>query len=549
MSYRPHDPPALLLFGYDPVRDLPQDHLARLVELVVEEALTPEHAQHAQHRYVAPGQPAYDPRLLAKVLTYGYATGVRSSRQLERMCRESLPYLFLTRGDAPSYKTICSFRVEQKEILEQVWVSLFSVAGESGMKRLGRIVVDSSKFRANASPEAVVKASEYTAMREEFERILKEAETADTRDEQEPPGQTQVGQPIEHIERSQMREILRRVRKQMSEAKHLPAQKQTQAPAEEKEAKETGETGETTHAPLGPRMLPRVKAAVEAIKEAEEEGRKHACLTDPDARMMGEGREKNIRECHSFEVAVDREDGLLVTAGSINVGTDNARLEPLVESAKKQEPQGVVSMDGDSGYYSGDAVARLIEAGIDTCIPDSNTACDLHRGQPIGTTKGKTRGQVQFTYDSESDCYVCPEGNRLQRVQTRKQKGQTAVVYRAERDCCACPLKNLCLTQAKAKRRTLRVGVDHALLEAALQRFSEASHVERYSHRAEVVETIFGFIRGVLGFHRWLLRGSERVSCEASLFKLAYQFRKVHMRWRDNMKSIMKSSYPAAMAA
>src|SRR5438045_1783241 len=78
MPYRPHPPPAPLLFGYDPERDLPRDHLARLVEQVVEEAVRPP--LHLPGR----GHPPFDPRLPIKVLIYGYATGHRSSRQQER---------------------------------------------------------------------------------------------------------------------------------------------------------------------------------------------------------------------------------------------------------------------------------------------------------------------------------------------------------------------------------------------------------------------------------------------------------------------------------
>ena len=109
MSYRPYNPPSPRLIGYDPFYDLPRDHLARLVEIVVEESIGPPKGTRG------PSQPAFDPRLCVKVLTYGYATGVRSSRQLEKLCDESLPYLFLTRGDTPSYRTLCSVRVERPD--------------------------------------------------------------------------------------------------------------------------------------------------------------------------------------------------------------------------------------------------------------------------------------------------------------------------------------------------------------------------------------------------------------------------------------------------
>ena len=78
MGYRQHDPPTSLLIGYDPVVDLPKDDLARLVEMVVEEAISPTASP------VGPGQPGYDPRLCIKVLIHGYSTGVRPSRQFAR---------------------------------------------------------------------------------------------------------------------------------------------------------------------------------------------------------------------------------------------------------------------------------------------------------------------------------------------------------------------------------------------------------------------------------------------------------------------------------
>ena len=141
MPYRPYSPPEPLLFGYDPIRDLHPEHLVRLVERVVEQSLT------THSKPVRPGQPAFDPRLCAKVLSYGYATGVRSSRQLERQCQESLPYLLLTRGEAPSYRTLCSFRVDHSDLIETVWVGLFAIAQEAGIARLGRIVVDSTNMK------------------------------------------------------------------------------------------------------------------------------------------------------------------------------------------------------------------------------------------------------------------------------------------------------------------------------------------------------------------------------------------------------------------
>jgi transposase len=506
-----------LLFGYDPHRDLHPQHLARLVERVVEESLT------VARKPVRPGQPAFDPRLCAKVLIYGYATGVRSSRQLERQCQESLPYLFLTRGQAPSYRTLCSFRVDHSDLIETVWVGLFAIAAEAGIARLGRIVVDSSKIRANAGPEAVVKQDEYEAVVAELKQILAEATAADQNEENTSPGTTQVETSVPP---EQMRDILRRVRKQRSAAKRAEdASSGTPPSASSGTANGASATSEP-HAPLGARMHKAVQAALKTLEAAQQEGRAHACLTDPDARMMGEGREKRIRECHSFEVAVD--NGLLVVGQTCQSPVDNPRLKPLLEAAQKHEPNGITALDADSGYYAGETIADLIETGLDVCIPDANTAGDLRRGDPVGTNRQKTTGSVELLYNTQADEYTCPQGNVLTFRQLHTQDGKQLREYRAQQECSDCPLRVACGKQARGKYRALKVSPHADVLTAHLKRFTDPVHLNRYHQRAHAVETVFGHLRLLLGYTRWFLRGSVRVASEARLFTAALQLRKVH---------------------
>ncbi len=525
MPYRPHAAPMPGFFGYDPVQDLPQDHLARFVDCVVQESVHPP-LKNNWH-----GQPQFDPRLLAKVLLYGYATGIRSSRQLERLCNESLPFLFLTRGDTPCYRTLCTFRIKQSKLIEEAWESLFEVAGKAGLTRMGQITIDSTKIRADASPESVVKASEYSDVKSELKRILAEAAKIDAAEDNQAPGQTRLERTVST---DQMRDILRRVRKQRSEARHShdgsvdaidgAATEETIAPVE------TKVVSIAPHSPVGEalskQMRKRIQAGIAAIEEAEKDARKHACLTDPDARMMGEGREKGIRECHSFEVATD--NGLLVVGQSTNIGADNYRLIAIVEAARQHEPEGLKAADADSGYFSGAGVTKLIEENIDVCIPDSSTACDLHRDQPVGTSVSHMTGSVTFDYNGEQDVYSCPEGNVLRFSQARPLRGQEYRIYRAERSCKGCPLRSQCGQEKRGNHRTLKIADNKAVIDEHLARFSEEEHRERYRRRAPAVETVFGVMRSVLGYVRWQLRGDERVGCEARLFKAAYQIRKIH---------------------
>lgn len=518
MSYRRYDPPTPRLLGYDPYFDLPPDHLARMVELVVEGAKLPLKLPGG------PGQPAFNPKLPLKILLLGYATGIRSSRQLEQACNENLSYLFLTRGDTPCYRVLCSFRVEQSDMIEKIFVELFALAAECGMQRLGRIAIDSTKLRADASPESIVGVKQYQAVIDELKLILAEAKKVDEKEDQNGTGQIRTGQVIET---DNMRDILRRVRKNIARAhKTGDPEKSGDTPIDEIERK-----------PLGPRMLPQIIQAIETLEEAQQSGEKHACLTDPDARMMGEGRARNICECHSFEVAVDEESGLLVAGQTSQSSTDNSRLIELVEAAKVYEPDGVASVDADSGYYSGDMVSALIAEGIDVCIPDSNTAGDLHRNQEIGTTRSKSVGSVVLTYDTAANLYRCPEGNELTARQHKKSAGQTVTTYRATRLCTGCPLAAACLSKPTAKFRSVMRSDNAEVLEAARERFKDPEHVARYNGRGMHVETVFAFLRSVLGYSRWMVRGKERVACEAKLLKTSYQLRKIHVQWANHASS------------
>jgi transposase len=535
-GYRRHSAPQAMLFGYDPVRDLPGDHLARLVETVVEEAVKPP------PKGVKGGQPAYDPRLCLKVLLYGYCTGVRSSRRLEQNCRESLPYLFLTRGDTPSYRTLCYTRVNDHEELAQAWEGLFAIAAEVGLQRVGKVVIDSTKLRADVSSASVVSRIEFDAVRAELQRCLSEATAADAAEE-EAPIASQTGKKVAP---DQVRDVLRRVRQQRRQVSHPPAETEPLTAAAAVSSPATPADAPVlplddvpppvvpAEAPLDPKKVPKplrhLALALLELQAANAANASHVSLTDAEARLMHGGVERRTQPCYSWEVAVDC--GLLVACETTQEGNDNDRLEPMVAAARAHEPDGLKSVTGDSGYFSGDAVGKLAREGLDLCVPDCNTAGDLHRGQPVGTVRAKSQGKIAFEYDAAADVFRCPEGNTLRPDQKRRQCGQEVQIYRAERECSGCPLASECLVRPNARRRRLQRGEYEAELAAARERFREREHQTRYRARGPAVETVFGFLRAGLGFRRWSLRGKERVAAEGSFFALAYQCRKIHKRWQ-----------------
>ncbi|MGV3723159.1 MAG: transposase [Actinomycetota bacterium] len=101
-----------------------------------------------------------------------------------------------------------------------------------------------------------------------------------------------------------------------------------------------------------------------------------------------------------------------------------------------------------------------------------------------------------------------------------------------------CPQAEACLVRDNAQRRRLQIGAYEEELTAARERFNDPEHRERYRRRGPEVETVFGLLRAILGFTRWVLRGAARVSAEARFFTVAYQLRKIQAARRTQAQQL-----------
>jgi transposase len=131
---------------------LPEGHLAWFVLGVVDQlGLAPFYRAHRDDGH---GHPAYDPKLLLGVLLYGYAIGVRSSRQLQRRCTEDLAFRVLAGNQAPDHVTIARFRVRHQPALAGFLVASLRLCAAAGLVRLGVVALDGTKVAANAANAA-----------------------------------------------------------------------------------------------------------------------------------------------------------------------------------------------------------------------------------------------------------------------------------------------------------------------------------------------------------------------------------------------------------
>jgi transposase len=148
-TFRPYDPSQMLLLPPSLEEWLPEGHLARFVSELAEEALdlSAIRAGYTEER----GYPPYDPRLMLKLLIYGYCSGQRSSRGIERRCQDDVAFRYLAAGAVPDYRSIARFRRRHQKALVGLFLQALRLCQRAGMVRLGRVALDGTKLRANAS--------------------------------------------------------------------------------------------------------------------------------------------------------------------------------------------------------------------------------------------------------------------------------------------------------------------------------------------------------------------------------------------------------------
>jgi transposase len=169
-SYRPYFPEQDFLFPPSLREWLPEDHLAYFVSEMIEQLDLSAIEGYYEHE--ERGYPPYHPRMMTKLLVYGYCVGVFSSRKLEKRLIEDVAFRVLAAGNEPDFRTISEFRRMHLKALEGLFEQVLKLALQLGAMKLGRVAIDGSKIKANASKH---KAMSYQRMQEEEKRLKEEA--------------------------------------------------------------------------------------------------------------------------------------------------------------------------------------------------------------------------------------------------------------------------------------------------------------------------------------------------------------------------------------
>ncbi len=340
---------------------LPEDHLSYFVSDVVDQLDLTEIESYYEKE--DRGQPPYHPRMMTKVLVYAYCVGIFSSRKIQKRLIEDVAFRVLAAGNQPDFRTISDFRKIHHKALEGLFQQVLRLALGAGAIKLGRVALDGTKVKANASKHKAMSygrmKDEERKLRDEVRKLLAQAKAADE-EEDARYGKDKSGDELpDELSRRETR--LQKIR----EAKRA---------LEERAREEAEEEGKSK----------------EEAKEAKPKDKTQYNFSDPESRIM-KGADGFV-QAYNAQAVVESTTQLIVAQAVTQEANDKRQIEPMVAAIEQQAGQKPEELLADSGYCSDKNLEHLenqeIEAYIATDRQKHGEKEICKRGQlPKGATR------------------------------------------------------------------------------------------------------------------------------------------------------------------
>jgi len=471
MKFKPYNQAQQMVLPPNVTEMIPANHFVRVLDAVVEQL----EFKALYASYSEEGQPAYHPKLLVKILLYGYATGVRSSRKLAQKLESDVFFMYLAGMQHPDFRTLSDFRKDKSVYLQDYFTQVLLLCKQLGLTSLGHVAIDGTKLKAAAAKSRI-------------------------RDRQDV------------VEAEQ--ELREKVRQMIVES-------------EATDDEEDRTYGKGTRGDEIPPALVKEKALLEAIEKAKQQLEEHrnlerVNLTDPEARLMKTaGGAFDL--CYNGQIAVDSDHQIIVAADVTEQGHDHHQFIPMYEqvvSTMAKEPK---QSSADAGYYSGETYLYLEEKNIDAYLPDCKFTTESDKD---GKEYFPQFDRRRFQYQAAGDTYRCPGGEQLIFRRITSRNGVRFRVYQGT-TCSACRFKKRCISKEKARYRQIQIYENDAFKATMRQKLHSQEGQQRYLKRMSTVEPVIAQLKQVLDFRKFLLRGKEKVKTEFRLLCTAYNLKKL----------------------
>jgi transposase len=495
--FKPLTSNQVVLFPSNLSDRIPKNHPVRLVDRIVDSL----DISAILDKYKGGGTSSYSPRMMLKVIIYGYLNNIKSCRKIEKALTENIHFMWISGNSTPDFRTINNFRSSRlKDTIDTIFFDVVKMLNELGCLSLDIQYVDGTKIESVANKYTFVWKKSVEKNKAKLEAkirsVLEEIENHIKADCE----QTNVEEIPQELNADILNERLEQLNGKIKEK------------SVKKKVKELQEE------------LPRLKKYETQLEKMGD--RNSMSKTDEDATFMRmkEDHMKNGQLKPSYNAQISTSEQFITNYTIAQTPGDTTtlinHLENFVEVYKTQSEIVVA----DAGYGSEENYEYMENSGIEGFVKYNY----FHKEQKRGFAKDISKVENLF-YNEEKDFFVCSMGQRLEKTGTGKRKTEngyeTELTYYKAKNCNGCPLRGVCHKAQSERIITFNKRLKE-LKKKAKERLLSDEGIKHRKKRAIEPESVFGQIKSNNSFTRFTLKGLKKVYLEFGLIALAHNLRK-----------------------
>ncbi len=454
------------------------------------------------------GAPAYDPRILLKIVLYAYSKGITSSRKIAECCNENVVFMALSADTRPHFTTIAEFISSQDQETVRLFLEVLLICDEMGLIGKEMFAVDGCKLPSNASREWSGTKKDLKHKKEKMEKAI--------------------------------RQIIR---------KHAERDKTEADKAVTEKEEQYVET-----------LRSKVKKIKDWLKDNDDKpgssrnGPRKSNITDNESATMKTSH--GVIQGYNGVAMVDSKHQIVVNAVATG-DSEPAILKPIVEGTrenfkdigKEEDIFKGTKLSADSGFHSEMNVAMVTESGIDAYIADNKfrhrdprfATADRHKERFHKEMAKKFDRPIlfqprDFTVSPDKSFCICPAGKRMYKCGNSHHHGLHAVKYHGtKRDCIPCTQRAQCLKHpdvTETRQFSHFTGrtdkKEKTFSQKMREKIDSVAGKLIYGRRMATIEPVFADIRSSLGLDHFSLRSKRKVNIQWRLYCIVHNLLKVH---------------------
>jgi len=504
-TFKPYDPDQLSLLPPSLDELIAENHVVRVVRDVIDKI----NIDSILKKYKGGGASSFHPKMMLKVIIYGYLSNIYSSRKIEQAVQSNIHFMWLAGMQRPDHNTINRFRSDKlKGVLKEVFGQVVLLMAEQGLMNIKTIYVDGTKLEANANKYTFVWGKSVkrhkAGIKKQLEELWKYAETV-SKEEMMDNNPTlypeldadQVAKTIESInEAIKEKDVDKKIKQKLNYAKRN-----------------------------WPQNMAKYNKQEEILGD-----RNSYSKTDPDATFMRmkDDHMMNGQLKAGYNWQISTSNQYIINYDIYHNPTDTLTLPHHIDQYKTLYGTSPEVLVADSGYGSEQNYEYMDSEQIEAYVKYNY----FHQEQK---SKGKIKPKNTFRpehlhYDKEGDFFICPMGQKMSKKYESKQKTKSGYpqkysVYQAQ-NCEGCPLRGACHKSKSNRIIQINWNLKKHRAKAKAKLLSEQGVAHR-SQRPVDVEAVFGNIKQNKKFTRFNLRGKDNVLIEAGLIALAHNLAKM----------------------